>query len=86
MTAAANAGVVRAGEAVALIGMVLACYPPPVVGGIAQAASLAYQLGAVAVVVLLAAPLAVTLRSRPAPWRARSRPRDAPLSSERFHP
>jgi predicted MFS family arabinose efflux permease len=67
MTAAANAGVVRAGEAVALIGMVgwaSFLISPPVVGGMAQAASLRIALGVIAVVVLLVAPLAVTLRRR----------------------
>jgi MFS family permease len=65
MSAAANAGVVRAGEAVALMGMVgwaAFLISPPVVGGVAQALSLRIALGAVAVVVLLVAPLAMTLR------------------------
>jgi MFS family permease len=65
MTAAGNSGVVRPGEAVALIGMVgwLAfLISPPVVGGIAEAASLRIALGVVAGVVFLVAPLAVTLR------------------------
>jgi MFS family permease len=65
MSAAANAGVVRAGEAVALMGMVgwaSFLISPPVVGGIATAYSLRIALGAIAVVVLLVAPLAVALR------------------------
>jgi MFS family permease len=65
MSAAANAGVVRAGEAVALMGMVgwaSFLISPPVVGGIADAASLRIALGAIAAVVVLVAPLALTLR------------------------
>jgi MFS family permease len=65
MSAAANAGVVRAGEAVALMGMVgwaSFLISPPVVGGAADAFSLRIALGAIAVVVLLVAPLGFALR------------------------
>jgi MFS family permease len=67
MSAAANAGVVRAGEAVALMGMVgwaSFLISPPLVGGVADALSLRIALGAIAAVVFLVAPLALTLRSR----------------------
>ena len=65
MSAAANAGILRAGEAVALMGMVgwaSFLISPPVVGGIADAASLRIALGAMAAIAVLVAPLALTLR------------------------
>jgi MFS family permease len=65
MSAAANAGVVRAGEAVALMGMVgwaSFLISPPVVGATADAFSLRIALGAIAIVVFLVAPLGFALR------------------------
>jgi MFS family permease len=78
MSAAANAGVVRAGEAVALMGMVgwaSFLISPPVVGGIADAASLRVALAAIAAIVVLVAPLALTLR------RDREREPTVPLAA-----
>jgi MFS family permease len=78
MSAAANAGVVRAGEAVALMGMVgwaSFLISPPVVGGAADAFSLRIALGAIGAIVVLVAPLALTLR------RDREREPTVPLAA-----